>query len=113
MAGKILPATRERRRSYRTLVSRPVEVAWHLGDGTYVTRQAQTELVSAHGALLLMRESMPARITVALRCRPEAAWEIARVVESFLPRPDGWTPVAIELTAPNEAAWGVMSWSAV
>jgi hypothetical protein len=111
--GSTRLAQAARRRSQRIPISKTVELAWHLGDGTYVTRQAETEVVSAHGALLRTRECLPAHMMVALRCSPEAHWEMARVIDSYVPRSDGWTLVAVELAVPNETFWGVLSWSGV
>jgi hypothetical protein len=109
----ISPSRAERRRSQRILIIKTVELAWHLGDGTYVTRQAETEVVSAHGALLQIRGHVPEDTSVALRCSPEANWEMARVIDSYVPQPEGWTPVTVELTVPNEAFWGVLTWAGV
>lgn len=95
----------EKRRSQRARLVKPVEVALYLPDGTYVIHHGGTESVSAHGALLRMKQEIAAGQLVALRTRPEACTP-ARIVR-FEPRqPDGLLPVAIELLYPNKEFWG-------
>ena len=106
--GETLPPQGERRRSQRIHTVRPVEVARHAVEGIYVRDDAETDVVSAHGALLRMKRSLPIRVVVALSPTGAANWTMARVMRCDPPRPDGWTPVAVELAVPSEAFWGVL-----
>lgn len=103
----------ERRRSQRTRTVKPVEVARHAEAGIYVWEQAETDVVSAHGALLRMKHNLPIREVITLRLPGATNWTMARVMRCDPPRPDGWTPVAVELAVPNEAFWGLLFWSGV
>ncbi len=103
----------ERRRSQRIPIVKPVEVAWHAEDGTYVTEQAETVDVSAHGGLLRMKHGLPLRQVVELIRGRDEDRSLARVIRCGPSRPDGWTPVAVELAVPKETFWGVWSWSGV
>ena len=107
------PARLERRRSQRIPMVKPVEVAWHTEEGIYVKKQAQTEEVSAHGALLRAEHDLPVRGVIALKQGTATNWAMAQVARCCPARPDGQTLVAVELTVPSEAFWGVLFWSGV
>ncbi len=107
------PARLERRRSQRIPMVKPVEVAWHTEEGIYVKARAQTEEVSAHGALLRAEHDLPVRGVVALKQGTATNWAMARVARCCPTRPDGQTQVAVELTVPSEAFWGAWFWSGV
>ncbi len=111
--GETLPLQGERRKSQRIPAVARVEVAWHAEDGTYVTQQAETVDVSAHGGLLRMKHELPLRQVVELIRGRDEDRSLARVIRCGPARPDGWTPVAVELAVPKETFWGVWSWSGV
>jgi len=83
-----------------------VEVAWHKADGTYTQQQAETEDVSPHGALLRMKHGLLVREVVVVRSGAAGDWSIARVMRCGPRRPEGWTPVGVELAVPSEGFWG-------
>ena len=103
-----MPAKLERRRSQRIPMVKRVEVAWHAEDGTYVTEQAETVDVSSHGGLLRMKHELPLRQVVELIRGRDEDRALARVIRCGPARPDGWTPVAVELAVPSYAFWGVI-----
>jgi len=107
------PERLERRRSQRIPMVKPVEVAWHTEEGIYVKKKAQTEEVSAHGALLRAEHDLPVRGVIALKHGTATNWAMAQVARCCPARPDGQTQVAVELTVPSEAFWGVLFWSGV
>lgn len=103
-------AQAERRRGQRIHLEQGLDVAWHLGDGTYVSAQAQTEDVSAHGARLLVDRELPVRTVIAMKHPRRDDWTLARVIRCGT-CDHGWTPTAVELAVPNESFWGAVSWS--
>jgi hypothetical protein len=106
-----LAAETDRRRSQRIPVQQPLEVAWHLGDGTYVSAKAHTEEVSAHGARLRVDRSLPERSVIAIRHAQRDDWALARVLRCPKSEGVGWLPVAVELAVANDTFWGQISWS--
>jgi hypothetical protein len=103
----------DRRRSPRLQAVTSVRVAWHNQEGSYARVQAETEDVSAHGALLRMDRELPPRSVVVLNHGPASNWTMARVMRSGPARPDGWTPVAVELAVPSESFWAALGWAAM
>jgi hypothetical protein len=97
----------ERRRSTRVLLVIPVEVAWTTREGSGCSEKAETEVVSQHGAML----RMPTRLApgTKLRINRQANQQSceARVVGVGNPSPDGLARVAVEMTVPSDAFWGV------
>ena len=110
---QLIPERLERRRSQRIPMVKPIEVAWHTEEGIYVKKQAQTEEVSAHGALLRAEQDLPVRGVIALKHGTATNWAMAQVARCCPARPDGQAQVAVELTVPSEAFWGVLFWSGV
>jgi len=100
----------ERRRGQRIQSEQFLDVAWHLGDGTYVSAQARTEEVSAHGARLVVDHTLPVRTVIALRHPRGDSWALARVIRCET-CDHGWTTTAVELVPPTEEFWGTVSWS--
>jgi hypothetical protein len=103
----------ERRRSQRLQVVKPVEVAWHTEEGVYIRKPAQSDTLSAHGALLRMEGDFPVREMIAVRRTAETHWAMARVLRCDPPRPEGWRLVAVELMVPDGAFWGAVFWAGV
>jgi hypothetical protein len=60
-----------------------------------------------------MEEALRVRQIVALIRGKDRKWAMARVVRCGVPTSDGLTSVAVELKVPNEAFWGVLTWSGV
>lgn len=97
----------DRRRSTRVLLVMPVEVKWVAKDGLVVQEQAETEVVSQHGAMLRMKARLAPGTQVELR-RPSAHQAAkAKIVGVGNPSPDGLARVAVEMTVPSDAFWGV------
>lgn len=99
------PPPREHRRSRRTRVVKPVEVAWHTREGTQVRKLAKTDDVSPHGALLSMDSSVRVREVVTLRPERAQEWTMARVMRCKPLEPKGRARVGVELVVPSEAFW--------
>ncbi len=97
----------DRRRSTRVLLVIPVDVAWTSKDGLSVQEHAETEVVSQHGAMLRMGTRLPVGVQVELRRPANGLSGKARVVGVGNPSPDGMARVAVELTVPSDAFWGI------
>lgn len=93
------------RRSPRIPLATSVAVGWENARGAYVNEQAETAVVSAHGALLRMKHELPGRQLIELS-RPGDAQTLAHVIYSGLPTRERWTPVAVQLVVPNQTFWG-------
>lgn len=101
----------ERRRSQRVPLHQPLDVAWHLGDGTYISAKAKTEVVSANGARLRVDRELPVRSVVALKHQQRDDWMLARVLSCGSAEGEGWRQAAIELAVANERFWGDIAWT--
>ncbi len=99
------PVEKERRRSQRVLLVIPIEVEWTTKEGKSTKEAAETEIVSAHGALLRMKSRIPLSIEITLYQRRVRQSTRARVV-GVSSRPDG-ERVAVELSIPSWSFWGV------
>jgi hypothetical protein len=97
----------DRRRSTRVLLVMPVDVAWTSKDGLQVQEHAETEVVSQHGAMLRMSTRLPVGVHLELRRPASGMSGKARVVGVGNPSPDGMARVAVELTVPSDAFWGI------
>ena len=97
----------DRRRSTRVLLVMPVDVAWTSKDGLQVQEHAETEVVSQHGAMLRMSTRLPVGVQLELRRPASGMSGKARVVGVGNPSPDGMARVAVELTMPSDAFWGI------
>ena len=97
----------DRRRSQRTLLVMPLAVSWTTGTGLRVREHAETEVVSANGAMLRMKTRVPTHGTVEIK-RPAANQSATvSVITVSNPGPDGWIRVAVEFTTPNSNFWGI------
>ena len=97
----------DRRRSTRVLLLMPVDVAWTSKDGLQVQEHAETEVVSQHGAMLRMSTRLPVGVQLDLRRPASGMSGKARVLGVGNPSPDGMARVAVELTVPSDAFWGI------
>lgn len=97
----------ERRRSQRVLLVVPVQVVWKSDDGVEVKENAETEVVSAHGALLRMKAPITLAREVQIIRASQRLSASARVVGMYPARADGLVRVAVELGVPSETFWGV------
>ena len=107
------PKGKGRRRSQRFYLLIPLEVMWATKENAQIKEPAETEEVNAHGALLRAEHDLPVRGVIALKQGTATNWAMARVARCCPARPDGQTQVAVELTVPSEAFWGVLFWSGV
>lgn len=113
--NQVMPATKpgggaesgDRRRSTRVLLVMPVDVAWTSKEGLQVQEHAETEVVSQHGAMLRMSTRLPVGVQLELRRPASGMSGKARVVGVGNPSPDGMARVAVELTVPSDAFWGI------
>jgi hypothetical protein len=97
----------DRRRSQRTLLVMPLAISWTTGTGMRVREHAETEVVSATGAMLRMKTRVPTHGTVEIK-RPAANLSATvSVVSMGNPGPDGWIRVGVEFTKPNTSFWGI------
>jgi len=95
------------RRSPRVAAVKRVDVEWKRKDGLRVRESAQTEVVSAHGALLRMDVQIRPQSEVILRQLTTHQTVPARVVGVSPPAQDGFARVAVELMTPSETFWGL------
>ncbi len=98
----------DRRRSQRTLLVMPLAISWTTSTGMRVREHAETEVVSATGAMLRMKTRVPTHGTVVIK-RPAANQSATVAVHSVsIPDPDGWLRVAVQFTTPNTNFWGIV-----
>src|SRR5258707_919165 len=97
----------DRRRSQRSLLVMPLAISWTTNTGMRVREHAETEVVSASGAMLRMKT----RVTTTRlgATSPPATNQLAKVKVASVssPGPDGWIRVAVEFTTPNSNFWGI------
>lgn len=98
-------AIKERRRSPRVSLVIPVQLDWTTEAGGYVEVDALTEVVSAHGGLLVLKsESLPSR-ELRVRNLRTGAVELAAVVATMEEK-NGHTKLAVTFSSPNADFWG-------
>jgi hypothetical protein len=97
--------TKERRRSPRIPLVIPVQLDWTTEAGGYVEVDALTEIVSAHGGLLVLKsDNLPAR-ELRVRNVRTGAVEWAAVVAAVAEK-NGHTKLAVTFSSPNADFWG-------
>lgn len=96
----------ERRRSQRVHVAIPVEVTWTTKEGTRISEHAETEVVSAHGALLRVKTHHPiaAELIIVNLRTGQSAQAKAVCTDSTA---GGTIRLAVGLDTPAEALWGI------
>jgi hypothetical protein len=94
-----------KRRSPRVLVSVPVEIFALGEDGSLLHEQGETEVVSAHGALLRMNEDLPDMQQGEIILGHPPNWTLGWVLESYPPKEDGRTRIAVEFSVPRQNFW--------
>lgn len=95
----------KQRRSPRIKAAKLVDVEWKRGDGLRIREPAETEVVSAHGAMLRLRARIHPKTEIILRQLSSRQAVPARVVHVAAAGADGLPRVGIELASPNEAFW--------
>ena len=103
-AAKKAP-TKERRRSQRVPLLMPVQLDWNTKAGEYVEVDAQTEIVSAHGALLVLKSDHLPTTEVRVRNVRTGAVEWAAVV-GVVSQERNRAKLAVTFSAPNAEFWG-------
>ncbi len=100
-------APNERRRSERISIVLKVMLITTREDGTKVKEQAESEVLSRHGALLRCKVRFPARSVVVL-FNPRNGERIdARVIHESERNTDGFYRIAVEFAAASGRFWGV------
>lgn len=97
----------DRRRSQRSLLVMPLALSWTTSTGMRVREHAETEVVSASGAMLRMKTRVPNNSVVDLKRPATNQSASVKVVSVSNPGPDGWVRVAVEFTSPNTSFWGI------
>ena len=98
---------RERRRSRRIPKALPMVVGGNMPCGKFFRDHAVTEVVSAHGAKLIMKPLVECGSIVELSHRLKSEFTLARVVSVGHDVIDGVVPVAVELVRPERQFWAV------
>jgi hypothetical protein len=83
----------------------PVQLDWTTKAGEYVEVDAQTEIVSAYGALLVLKSEPLPTTEVRVRNVRTGAVEWAAVVGAVSQKRNR-TKLAVTFSAPNAAFWG-------
>jgi hypothetical protein len=97
----------DQRRSQRTLLVMPLAISWTTNTGMRVREHAETEVVSASGALLRMKTKISTTGRVDVK-RPATNQSAAvKVVTVSNPGPDGWIRIGVEFLTPNTSFWGI------
>jgi hypothetical protein len=82
-------------------------ISWTTNTGMRVREHAETEVVSATGALLRMKTSIAAQGRVEIKRPATNQSAPVKVVTVSNPGPDGWIRVGVEFLTPNPSFWGV------
>jgi hypothetical protein len=98
----------DRRRSQRTLLVMPLAISWTTSTGMRVREHAETEVVSATGAMLRMKTRVPTHGNVEIKRPATNQSATVAVITVSNPSPDGWIRVAVEFTTPNTSFWGIV-----
>jgi hypothetical protein len=102
------PVRTERRRGQRIFLLVPIELHWTDNRGRPSMARAETGIVSAFGATLIMKGELPDDISeVEVRVPSTGHSARARIVGRRPLAPDGSAALAVELAASNEHMWGV------
>lgn len=100
---------REHRRSQRALLRIPITVSWTPPAGQATVREStQTEVVSAHGALIRLRQALARDTRLEIIHQRTQQLAFGRVV--WVGQPDTADepyPVGVELSVPSQQFWGV------
>lgn len=104
----MLPHTGHRR-SQRYLLRIPISVSWTPPAGQATVKEsAETEVVSAHGALIRLRQPLARDTRLQIMHKRTEESTLARVVWVGEPENlDDPFPVGVELSVPTETFWGV------
>jgi len=96
----------EERRSARVILKAPLTVKWTIGRREFA-EFAETEMISAHGSVLVMSILPPAAAKIHLHndASDQDSW--ARVVGFCGVAPGKGHKVAVELSAPSYEFWGI------
>ena len=97
----------DQRRSQRTLLVMPLAISWTTNTGMRVREHAETEVVSAAGALLRMRTKLPMQGRVDIKRPATNQSAQVKVVTVSNPGPDGWVRIGVEFLSPNTSFWGI------
>jgi hypothetical protein len=97
----------DRRRSQRALLIMPLALSWTTSTGMRVREHAETEVVSATGAMLRMKTRVPTHGTVEIKRPAVNQSATVTVITVSNPGPDGWIRVAVEFTTQNSSFWGI------
>lgn len=83
----------------------PVQLEWTTDSGEYVEVKGETEIVSAHGALIRLKtaENIASEVRMRNRQTGKVAW--SSVVSEY-PAKGGERRVAFVLSTPDETFWG-------
>lgn len=95
----------ERRRSLRVELAVPVQLEWTTATGEYIEVNGETEIVSAHGALIRLKtaENIASEVRMRNRHTGKVAW--SSVVSEY-PAKGGERRVAFVLSTPDGTFWG-------
>ena len=85
----------------------PLAISWTTNTGMRVREHAETEVVSASGAMLRMKTRVPNNSTVDLKRPATNQSAKVKVASVSNPGPDGWIRVAVEFLTPNSNFWGI------
>ena len=107
LGGNLAGGGGNRRRSQRALVVIPVTLTWTTKGGVRVRERAETEVVSATGALVRCKVQLPAASEIELRNPLTNLAAKARVMGASKPSNDGLSRIALELTVASDTFWGI------
>lgn len=96
----------ERRRSPRREIQIPVRVRWIADDGSRREEVTKTQVVNAHGCLLLLRAALWVGTEVELVNLSSQAVRRGKVAWGGEVSSDGRNKVGIELDEPDPHFWG-------
>jgi hypothetical protein len=97
----------DRRKSQRSLLVMPLAVSWTTQTGMRVREHAETEVVSASGALIRMKTKLAAQTILDMKRPTTNQSAQVRVVTTSNPGPDGWVRIGVEFVDRQVDYWGI------
>lgn len=96
---------KERRRSPRVELVVPVQLEWTTDTGEYIEVNGETEIVSAHGALIRLKTAPDITSEVRIRNRQTGKVAWSSLVSEY-PAKGDQRRLAFVLSTPEETFWG-------
>ena len=99
-------SAQDKRRSARVVMKVPLTVEWAV-EGKQIIEKAETEIINAHGALLIIGSLPPASAIILLHNEATGQKSLARIVSFAGAARHGRERMTVELSSPSYKFWGI------